>query len=102
MKKFILSGRARQHIFDIWEYTANDNVQLADRIREELHQAFGKLARMPGIGHYREDILDKRYKFWAVRKYLIVYLWEEKPIRIVSIVHGERDLKTFFEELPER
>jgi plasmid stabilization system protein ParE len=102
VNRFILSGRAKQHLFDIWDHYANDSIPLADRMREELYQAFTKLARMPGIGHYREDLLDKRYKFWAVRKYLIVYLWEEKPICIVSIVHGERDLKAFFEEPPER
>ena len=101
MKKYILSGRARQHLFDIWDYYADDSIQLADRVLEELYEAFAKLARMPGIGHYREDLLDKRYKFWAVRKYLIVYLWREKPIRIVSLVHGQRDLNAFFEEPPE-
>ena len=101
MKTFILSGRAREQLFEIWEYYADYSIQLADRMREELYEAFGKLARMPGMGHYRDDLLDKRYKFWAVRKYLIVYLWQEKPIRIISVVHGERDLEAFFEEPPE-
>ena len=102
MKTFILSGRAREHLFQLWNYYADVSIELADRMREELYDAFGKLARMPGMGHYREDLLDKRYKFWTVRKYLIVYLWQEKPIRIISIVHAERDLEAFFEEPPER
>lgn len=55
---------------------------------------------MPGLGHFREDLLDQRYRFWAIHSYLIVYRWETKPLEIISIVHGARDLAAFFANRP--
>jgi plasmid stabilization system protein ParE len=62
------------------------------RVLTELRDAFRKLGEMPGIGHYREDLLDKRYKFWSVHAYVIVYRWEVTPIQIIAVLHGARDL----------
>jgi plasmid stabilization system protein ParE len=50
---------------------------------------------MPGMGHFREDLLDKRHRFWSVYSYIIVYRWETKPLQILAIVHGARDLEAF-------
>ncbi len=52
---------------------------------------------MPGMGHFREDLLDKRFRFWNVWSYLIVYRWEAKPIEVIAIVHGARDVDVFFD-----
>jgi antitoxin ParD1/3/4/toxin ParE1/3/4 len=69
-------------------------------VLKQLREAFRKLADMPGIGHFREDLLDQRYRFWSVHSYLIVYRWETKPLEIISIVHGARDLAAFFANRP--
>jgi plasmid stabilization system protein ParE len=53
---------------------------------------FRNLGEMPGMGHYREELLDKNYKFWSVHSYVIVYRWEVKPIQIIAVLHGARDL----------
>jgi len=55
-----------------------------------------KLVEMPGIGHYREDLIERRYRFWRLWSYLIVYRWQSSPIEIIAIVHGARDLDAFF------
>ena len=101
MNRFIVSGIAKQHLFQIWEHFAETSLELADKMQGDFYQAFANLATMPGMGHYREEVLDKRYKFWLVHQYLVVYLWQEKPIRIVTVVHGARNLETFFENPPE-
>jgi antitoxin ParD1/3/4/toxin ParE1/3/4 len=54
------------------------------------------LARSPGIGHFREELLSRKYRFWNFYSYVVVYVWEAKPIQVVSIVHGARDLAALF------
>ena len=53
------------------------------------------LGEMPGMGHFREDLLDRHYKFWSVHSYVVVYLWEVTPIKVIAVVHGARDLDAF-------
>jgi len=55
-----------------------------------------KLSRTPGIGHHRLDLLDDRHRFWSAWSYLIVYRWQVRPIQIVAVIHGARDLDAYF------
>jgi len=96
---YIVLGRTRQQLFDIWEYTAETRgLDAADKMRDRIDAAFAKLGDSPGMGHWREDLLDQRYKFWLVHPYLIAYRCEVRPIEIIAIVHGARKLEAFFEE----
>ena len=54
------------------------------------------LGRSPGIGHYYEELLSRKYRFWNSYSYVVAYVWEAKPIQVVSVVHGARDLAVFF------
>jgi plasmid stabilization system protein ParE len=53
--------------------------------------AFRLLAHHPELGHVREDLPVPSLRFWPVGPYLVVYR-AEKPIEIVAIVHGARDV----------
>ena len=57
MKPFVLTPRAEQDIVDIWEYIAGDNLDAADRVLDALDKALHRLAKNPGIGHFREDLV---------------------------------------------
>jgi toxin ParE1/3/4 len=70
---------------------------LADRVGAEIVAAIHKLAQTPGLGHYREDLANEPLRFWAVRKYLIVYLGEKRPIEIVRILHSARNVQAILE-----
>jgi plasmid stabilization system protein ParE len=99
---YVVLGRARKHLFDIWEYTAKTRgLDAADKIRDRIEAAFAKLGDSPGMGHWREDLLNQRYKFWLVHPFLIAYRWDVKPIQIIAIVHGARKLEAFFKEPTE-
>ena len=52
-----------------------------------------KLAKTPGIGHWREELTDKRHRFFTVYSYLIVYRTETKPLQIIRVLHAARDLR---------
>jgi plasmid stabilization system protein ParE len=48
---------------------------------------------MPGAGHWRRDLTDESVSFFAVYSYLIVYRPEAKPLQVVAILHGSRDVE---------
>ncbi|HEX3356374.1 MAG TPA: type II toxin-antitoxin system RelE/ParE family toxin [Tepidisphaeraceae bacterium] len=94
---FLFTPEAEGDVLGIWEFIADDDsVKSADRVIARIYDECQRLGDMPGMGHFREDLLDKRHKFWSVWSYLIVYRWEAKPIQIIAIVHGARDLDLFF------
>lgn len=96
-RNFIFTPEAEMDVLAIWEYIADDDSErTADRIIARIYDECEKVGDMPGMGHYREDLLDKRHKFWSVWSYLIVYRWEVQPIQVIAIVHGARDLDAFF------
>ncbi len=48
---------------------------------------------MPGMGHSRNDLADETLRAWPVHSYLIVYRPAQRPIEIVRVVSGFRDLR---------
>ena len=94
MSKYVLSRDAELDLDQIWEYIAQDSVDAADRWLERLFEAFEALGRNPEIGHAREDLTSERVRFWPVGSYLIIYNAETRPIQIVAVVQGSRDIPT--------
>lgn len=96
MSTYELTPEAQRDLDAIAEYIAIEaTVERAIRVLRDFREAFRKLGDMPGMGHFREDLLDQRYKFWSVYSYVVVYRWNIKPIQIIAIVHGARDLDAF-------
>ncbi|MBZ5612144.1 MAG: type II toxin-antitoxin system RelE/ParE family toxin [Acidobacteriia bacterium] len=92
MKRFILTPRARQDLSDIWDYIAQDNIEAADHVLDALERAMLKLAKHPSVGHWREELADKRHRFFLVYSYLIVYRHETKPLQVIRVLHAARDV----------
>lgn len=47
---------------------ANDSIDAADRVLDSLESAMIKLAKNPGVGHWRKELADKRHRsFWPIR-----------------------------------
>jgi plasmid stabilization system protein ParE len=95
MSSYVISREADRDLDDLWDYIAADNVDAADRLTAKLMDAFEALARLPGMGHKRDDLTTHPVLFWPVGNYLVVYRAERSPIEIVAIVHGARDIPTF-------
>ena len=94
MKPFILTPRAEQDLGDIWEYIAGDSIDAADRVLASIEMALQRLADSPGIGHMREDLADRRHRFWLVYSYLIVYRFETNPLQVIRVLHAARDVQS--------
>lgn len=63
MADHFYSPEARLDLLDIWEYIAQDSVDAADRVEQEIAQAVSMLARNPEIGHLRPDLSSKPVHF---------------------------------------
>jgi plasmid stabilization system protein ParE len=93
---FLLTPEAKADLREILLDIAEDSPETAERLRTEFHESLQRLGRSPGIGHYHEDLLDRRYRFWNFYSYIVIYAWEREPIQVIAIVHGARNLAIFF------
>ena len=94
---FVLTPQARADLLEIWNYIAEDSIESADRVLARLYDAFTRLVQTPGLGHHREDLADPRHRFWTVFSYVIAYRDNTKPLEIIAVVHGARQLEAFFQ-----
>jgi plasmid stabilization system protein ParE len=47
------------------------------------------------MGHRREDLTHYQVLFWPVGAYLIIYRAERRPVEIVAVTQGSRDIPAF-------
>jgi antitoxin ParD1/3/4 len=95
VNSYILSVDADLDLDDVWEYIAADNIDAADHWIEKLFHAFEALGQTPGMGHRREDLTSHPVLFWPVGAYLIIYRAERRPLEIVAVTQGSRDIPAF-------
>ena len=93
-RNFVLTPSARDDLREILHDLAEDSPDAAHHLRERFYDGFLTLGRSPGIGHYHDELLKRKYRFWNLYPYVVVYAWEANPIQVVSVIHGVRDLAT--------
>jgi toxin ParE1/3/4 len=93
---FVLTPQAKDDLEEVLLGIAGDNPEAAERLRLEFYKGLTELGRSPGVGHYREDLLGRRYRFWNFYSYVVAYAWKPQPIHSIAVVHGKRDLAMFF------
>ncbi len=91
--RYVLAPEAALDLVQIWRYLKkHSSVAVADRV-ESVIDKIVFLARTPGAGHWSENLTDEAVKFFPVYSYLIVYRPETKPLQVVSILHGHRNVE---------
>ena len=92
--RYLLAPEAALDLVEIWRYLKKQNsVEMADRVESLIRDKIAFLAQFPGAGHWRKNLTDQPVKFFPAFSYLIVYRPETKPLQIVSILHGHRDVE---------
>ena len=98
-RSFILTPSASRDIDGIFEYVLeHDGPVRALHVYNKLHEGFLKIGAHPGIGHWREELADESLRVWTVFSFLVIYLPETRPVQIIRVLHGARDISKAIEE----
>jgi antitoxin ParD1/3/4/toxin ParE1/3/4 len=94
MKRFVLTRPAERDLDLLKAYLLEKSGPMVTRrVVKDIRSGLLLLASEPGAGHLREDLTDRPLKFWRVYSYLIVYDPATKPIQIIRVLHGKRDVE---------
>ncbi len=96
--RYVLAPEAASDLVEIWRYIRKQSsIEMADRVESVIRERIVFLAKTPGAGHWRKNLTDEPVKFFPVYSYLIVYRPDTKPLQVVSILHGRRDVERILE-----
>ena len=94
MKRFVLTRAAERDLDLIKAYLLEKtSPTVTRRVIKDIRSGLILLGSEPGVDHLREDLTDRPLKFWPVYSYLIVYDPKTKPVEIIRILHGRRDVE---------
>jgi plasmid stabilization system protein ParE len=98
VSEFALTQAAKGDLLKILEYLEGDTPNAILKVLDALDNAMQLLADNPGIGHLRPDLTPQGVRFWPVFRYLVIYRPDTKPLEIVRVLHGKRDVRRLLEE----
>ncbi len=99
MGRYIRSEQAEQDLDEILEYLDGQSAQAADRFARKLKETCQLHVVFPQIGASAEEFAPN-LRYFTVWNYAIFYRPVGEDIEIIRIIHGARDLPTFFEMIP--
>lgn len=102
MSGYAFHPEALADLIEIWEFIAQDSVNSADRVIEQIHKAIQSLVATPLQGHHRSDLSSQPLRFWRVYNYLIAYAPDERPLLVIAILHGRRNPRVMAAVLRDR
>ena len=93
MSRYLLTSEAEQDLDLIKAWCLEQGgPPLARHVLDRLRRGMALLGRRPGVGHLRPDLTGEAVKFWRVFSYLIIYDPEPRPMHILRVLHGSRDV----------
>jgi toxin ParE1/3/4 len=97
--RYVLAPEAALDLVQIWRYIKKQSsIAMADRVESVIRDRIIFLAKTSSAGHPRKDLTDEAVKFFPIYSYLIVYRPGTKPLQVVSILHGRRDIRGILED----
>jgi toxin ParE1/3/4 len=95
-----LAPQAVEDLDGIWSYVATESgsVETANRLIDSITSRFFLLAHYPYMGRVRDEDFGNGTRSFPVGEYVIVYRVQEPNVLILRVVHGHRDLATWFSE----
>jgi len=98
-RRYVLAPEAALDLVEIRHYLrARASVEIADRVERAIREKIAFLARVPGAGHWRRDLTSLPLRFFRLYSYLIVYKPETRPLQVVAVLHGYRDVERVLSE----
>jgi toxin ParE1/3/4 len=99
IRRYVLAPEATLDLVQIWRYIEKTaGPEMADRIESAIREKMVYLAGSSGGGHWRKDLTNEAVKFFPIYSYLIAYRPATKPLQVVAILHGRRDVEQLLKE----
>jgi toxin ParE1/3/4 len=95
MPTITIRPRARIDIAEIWDYIAEDSEAQADAFIDRFDGQFQLLARQPGIGRVRDELLAG-LRSLPFERYMIFYREIHNGVEVVRVLHSARDVDAQF------
>ncbi len=98
MSIFRLNKDALRDLEEAVAYLAEDSERAALDLVDDLESGFRFLANWPHSGHRRTDISRSQLRFWTIAGYVIAYRPTPKPLIIIAVLHGSRDISSVLKD----
>jgi plasmid stabilization system protein ParE len=97
----LFAPRARRELRDAAAWIAEDNPAAAEGLLRATLRAAELVAARPGIARVRLDLAPARFRFWSLRgyPYLLVFDVDRTPPVVARFVHQARDLPVLLSDL---
>jgi toxin ParE1/3/4 len=83
-------------LLTIWRYIAETNPTSATKLIRSFHQHITLLAENTQLRQAQPDIAPE-LRYFAVKRYLILYRRPSDSVEIMRVVYGGRDPSTLFD-----
>ena len=94
-----MSATAKADLKAIRDYLFREaGADVARYVSRSIREGIRVFENAPGIGHFREDLVDPPFRVFTVFSYLIIYDLTVRPIDILRILHGHRDVESIMDD----
>jgi plasmid stabilization system protein ParE len=101
MRAYALTPLAKEDIFEIWRYIAEDSEAAADRVEQAIYDACAFVAESPLRGHSRPDLTGRPLRFWTLPRYpnyTVAYRSGTPVVQIVAVLQGKRNIRRILKQ----
>lgn len=92
MSKVRRSSSAENDLLEAWLYIAEDSVDSADRLLDQIETEMGRLLIQPQMGRRREELAAGLRSWPTSTPYILFYFAESDGITIARVLHHARDV----------
>jgi toxin ParE1/3/4 len=86
------SASAENDLLEAWLYIADDSVDSADRLLDQIETEMGRLLMQPEMGRRREELAAGLRSWPTSTPYILFYFAESDGITIARVLHHARDV----------
>jgi toxin ParE1/3/4 len=90
MSGFTVHPEAFNDIDNIRAFIAEDNPDAADRVVTAIFDRIRGLVGLPHQGYRRPNLTPRPLRFVLVHEFVIAYVPDRTPLRVLAVFHGRR------------
>lgn len=92
MGKLRFTASAENDLLEAWLYVAEDSVNAADRIVDQIDAEARKLLMQPKIGRARDELTTGLRSWPTSTPYILFYFEDSEGVVVARVLHHARDI----------